>query len=238
VTKEIDMPPKKVTGSKKTDALTLRLDPKHKYLIELTSRLDRKSITGVIETAVQRLAQDRELEFSQRKMTLTAAVEFLWSPDEAERVTNLAQHAPFLLTHEESCIRTVLLDASELFFNCYEVYGKEDLEYRRYAVLAFQGIFLPDENGETLFLTPRMRTVKLAWELIVSRAAHLAEKGTYTPLSAKEVEDFIGRPLASIKPEIKMPKDGGMLDEGSDIGFRGSDRFMDDTLELLGQKPK
>ena len=124
------MPPKKVTGSKKTDALTLRLDPKHKYLIELTSRLDRKSITGVIETAVQRLAQDRELEFSQRKMTLTAAVEFLWSPDEAERVTNLAQHAPFLLTHEESCIRTVLLDASELFFNCYEVYGKEDLEYR------------------------------------------------------------------------------------------------------------
>lgn len=232
------MPPKKVTGSKKTDALTLRLDPKHKYLIELTSRLDRKSITGVIETAIQRLANTRKLEITGRETSLWVAIDYLWSPDEVERVMALAQHAPFLLTHEESCIRTVVFDASEIFFNCYPVDGKENLEYRQYAVDQFQGIFLPDEDGETLFVTPRLRTIKLAWDLIVARAAQLAEKGSYKPISAKEAEEFIGRPLASIKPAVKMPKDGGMLDEDPTIEYRGNHREMEDTLELLGQKPK
>ena len=40
-------------GARKTEALTLRLDPKVRFLIDLIARQKRQSITGVIESAIE-----------------------------------------------------------------------------------------------------------------------------------------------------------------------------------------
>ena len=51
-------------GARKTETLTLRLDPKVKMMIELISRVRRQSITGVIESAIEEIAFNTETPFS------------------------------------------------------------------------------------------------------------------------------------------------------------------------------
>lgn len=192
---------------KKTDALTLRLNPKIKYLIELCSRNDRTTITGVIENAVHMLASQRKVEVGEHEMSLLTAVDFCWSPDECERVVNLIFKLPSLLTHEESCIRSVIFGAEDIFLNSFEVRGPQDYDYRSHDVYQRRGVFNVDEDGELLYVSPRHKTIKLAWGLIRERAADMAEGGSHTPLTAAEVEAYIGKPLNSIRPSIKAPDD-------------------------------
>lgn len=102
---------------KKTDALTLRLDPRVKFLIELLSRVGHQSITGVIESAVSRLAHDRKVVLASAEQSLVYASERIWSPIESDRVVNMAMFTPSLLNHEEGCIRSVLEGANHIFFH-------------------------------------------------------------------------------------------------------------------------
>lgn len=216
----------KKTSPKKTDALTLRLSPKVKYLIELCSRNDRTTITGVIEGAVHLLSAQRRVSAKDREMSLGAAAEFCWSPDECERIVNLMLFLPQLMTHEESCIHAVIWDAGEIFLNQYPVNGQQDYDYRSHWVDQRRGVFLLDEDGNTFFATPRRKTIKLAWGLICERASLLAETGKNAPLTAAEVEKYIGKPLSAIKPTIKAPDDG--LD---DLAYQ--DDGLDDVVDQL-----
>ncbi|QZC96456.1 hypothetical protein K2E96_10965 [Pseudomonas sp. ERGC3:05] len=50
-------------GARKTETLTLRLDPKVKMMIELISRIRRQSITGVVEAAIEGIAFDLDAPY-------------------------------------------------------------------------------------------------------------------------------------------------------------------------------
>lgn len=219
---------------KKTDALTLRLDPRVKFLIELLSRVGHQSITGVIESAVSRLAHDRKVGLAGNEQSLAYASERIWSPVESDRVVNMAMFAPSLLNHEEGCIRAILEGASHIFFTIHEVRGKADADYRRHDVARMGGEFQKSEDGQTVFVTPRRRTIKLAWGLIKDRAAELADKGVCADLSVEEVEAYIGKPLSSVSPDIKIPK--VVIHDDDGIGYLGADREPDDLIESLGIK--
>ncbi|WP_421526503.1 hypothetical protein [Pseudomonas yamanorum] len=219
---------------KKTDALTLRLDPRTKFLIELLSRAGHQTITGVIESAVSRLGFDRKVPFGEDEISLTGASVRIWSPVESERVVNLALFAPSLLNHEEGCIRAVLEGASDLFFTTYQVRDRREFDYRAHDFRHMHGAFQQSEDGKTVFITPKRRVIKLAWDLIRQRAAELAEKGVCADLSIAEVEAFIGKPIAAVAPDIKDPKVVIYDDEG--ISFRGAEKESDDLNESLGIK--
>lgn len=220
---------------KKTDALTLRLDPRAKFLIELMSRLGHQTITGVIESAISRLANDRKVGLGGQDVALTVASEMIWSPVESERVVNLALHAPALLNHEESCISTVLETANVIFFNIHEIRSSADLEYRAHDIRAMRGCLQQMDDGRTVYVTPKRKVIRLAWDLIKSRAAELAEKGVCPDLSIDEVENFIGKPLSSIKSDVKAP--GVVILDDDGIAYLGSDKESDDLIESLGGKP-
>jgi len=95
-------------GARKTETLTLRLDPKVKFMIELVSRIRRQSITGVIEAAIEEIAGDLGAPFHYKGETnnwdLSSAVAEVWSTDESERFINFCYHLPNLLTFEEQRI--------------------------------------------------------------------------------------------------------------------------------------
>ncbi|UVM34406.1 hypothetical protein [Pseudomonas sp. B21-019] len=95
-------------GARKTETLTLRLDPKVKLMIELISRIRRQSITGVVEAAIEEIAFDLDAPFvsggEAHPMSLLSAVSEIWSTDESERFVQLCHYLPSLITYEEQRI--------------------------------------------------------------------------------------------------------------------------------------
>lgn len=187
----------------------------------------------MIESAVSRLAHDRKVVLASAEQSLVYASERIWSPIESDRVVNMAMFTPSLLNHEEGCIRSVLEGANHIFFTKYEVRSKADADYRSYA-FERMGAFQQSEDGQTVFVTPKRKTIKLAWGLIKDRAAELADKGVCADLSTEEVEEYIGKPLSSVAPDIKVP--GVVFQDDDGIGYLGAERESDDLIESLGIK--
>jgi len=218
---------------KKTDALTLRLDPRTKYLIEMSARLGHQTITGVIESAVKTQAHHRKVLFCNEERGLSEVYERLWSPEESERTVNMILFAPALLNHDELCIKSVLDAANHIFFNLYHVRTGE-VGYREHSFHHLQGVFQQDEEGALMFATPKRRTIRLCWDFIKARAAQLAEKGSVADFTEPELELLLGRSLDSISPLVKAPS--YELAEDEIISVRGSDKEFDDMVSSLRKR--
>jgi hypothetical protein len=106
-------------GARKTETLTLRLDPKVKLMIELIARVRRQSITGVVEAAIEEIAFNTDVPFVANELpgaqSVTTAVSEIWSTDESERFINLCFHLPSLITYEEQRIWETV-KSSKCFF--------------------------------------------------------------------------------------------------------------------------
>lgn len=96
---------KKNGGSKlsRSETVTVRLDPKLRYLAELGSRKLRRTVSSYIEWAIEeslaRVYLDEHghqniYDFSNR----------LWDVDESDRFAKLAFYFPDLLTHHEQVL--------------------------------------------------------------------------------------------------------------------------------------
>ena len=80
--------------------LSLRLDPRSKYLIDLMARHQKRTITGVIEWAVERAGADAIFDI-ERGDSFLEVIDRLWSTDESVRLANLAMARPDLLDYDE-----------------------------------------------------------------------------------------------------------------------------------------
>ncbi len=94
------------------EPLSLRVEPKIKYLIEIASRVQRRNISNYVEFTLENSLRDVEIE--KNKSVLQMA-EYLWSTREEERVLHLAEKYPELLTYDEQKI-TGLLKGMGVFF--------------------------------------------------------------------------------------------------------------------------
>lgn len=219
--------------SKKTDALTLRLDPRVKFLIEMSSRVGHQSITGVIESAVKVHAHHRKISLCGEDVSLSIAAELIWAPEESERIINMMLFAPALLSHEEICIKAVIQASSDIFFNMHYV-SPENYGYRESYYKDRKGSFIQDDEGDLYFVTPRLRVIKLAWGFIKERAEELSEKGSFEAFNEKELEALLGRSLERIAPLIKVPT--GDVDVDEEISVRGSDKEYGDIVSSITNK--
>lgn len=95
-------------GARKTETLTLRLDPKIKTMIDLIARIRRQSVTGVVEAAIEDLAFDLDAPYfddgEMHNYSLGVVFSDIWSSDESERFINMCYRLPTLLTFEEQRI--------------------------------------------------------------------------------------------------------------------------------------
>lgn len=108
-------------GSKlsRTQTVTVRLDPKLKYLADLAARKQRRTISSFIEWAIEKALS--EISFgdgtgdSEANLNNAAAdANELWDVDEAERFVRLGVLYPNLLTHEEQILWKVISDSGLL----------------------------------------------------------------------------------------------------------------------------
>jgi hypothetical protein len=94
-------------GSKLTrsETVTVRLDPKLRYLAELAARKQRRTLSSFIEWAVED-SLGRVLLFdgsviNANNTSVADEANYLWDVDEADRFAKLALRYPDMLTHDE-----------------------------------------------------------------------------------------------------------------------------------------
>ncbi len=90
----------------KSEIVTIRLDPKLRYLAEIAARRQRRSLSSYIEWAIgesldQVVLKAFEGYGDDSKISVADESERLWDVDESERFVKLAISYPELLTHDE-----------------------------------------------------------------------------------------------------------------------------------------
>jgi hypothetical protein len=90
-------------GSKlaRSETVTIRLDPKMRYLAELASRVHRRTLSSYIEWAIEGSFSQIYPSAAASSLPLSEDASRLWDVDEPDRFVTLASSFPDLLTHEE-----------------------------------------------------------------------------------------------------------------------------------------
>src|SRR5262249_53773761 len=106
-------------GSKlqRTETVTLRLDPKLRYLTELAARKQRRTVSSFIEWAIEQalFLVKLELDEASPPTNLVEAAALFWDPDEADRFAKLALNYPDLLTYDEQVLWKLIQDCEALW---------------------------------------------------------------------------------------------------------------------------
>lgn len=103
------MATRKGGGAKTTrsETVTVRLDPELRYLAEIASRTQRRTLSSYIEWAIQDSLSRVQLD-EQDNATVADMSRRLWDVDEADRFVKLAIHAPHLLNYDEQRLWKVI----------------------------------------------------------------------------------------------------------------------------------
>ena len=100
--------PKK-SSQPKGESITIRVNPKIKYGVELLSRKQHRSLTSVVEWAIDKALKDSqdgfffpdELYDPVTGRRSSDALELLWDPDEISRFIKLAYGWKSLMTYDK-----------------------------------------------------------------------------------------------------------------------------------------
>jgi predicted transcriptional regulator len=116
-------------AGKKSEVVTVRLDPKLKYLAELAARKHRRPLSSYIEWAVEQSLSRVWLEESFNGEGTSVAdaerTQHLWDLDEPDRVVRLALNYPDLLTHEEQLVWRLVRENGAVWKGRYSGAPKE-----------------------------------------------------------------------------------------------------------------
>lgn len=114
---------KKVGGGKlsRSETVTVRLDPKLRYLAELAARKQRRTLSSFIEWAIENSLRTVIVYEDERIRESIADQELsLWDVEEADRFARLALSHPELLTHDEQVLWKLIKENGHLWRGSYE----------------------------------------------------------------------------------------------------------------------
>ena len=97
-----------VDEHKKGVSITVRVTPRTKFVIDLLTKSQHRSVTALFESFVARAEEDEfvhEDEGGPRSL-----VDMLWDTDDISRLVNLASIAPKFMTYEEQVLWRVMRD--------------------------------------------------------------------------------------------------------------------------------
>ena len=104
----------------RTETVTIRLDPKTNYLAELAARIQRRTKSSFIESAVaQAIDAQPLLPRDPDTATLGERAERLWHVRDHERLISLVEHAPHLMNYEEQQIWALIVENSNFWLGRY-----------------------------------------------------------------------------------------------------------------------
>lgn len=158
---------KRVGGAKKTETFTTRLEPREKYVLELLARLTGRSIAKTLEAAIQREAGAVPVKVPGRpeiSPSLQSLIGVLWHPQEWRRIIFLGGIAPELLTYNEECKLSLVLQSRAL---------SQSVRMSSY--------------GAIISVAVHPRRIELAWPLICDRAQAMADGLPAPPPTLEEI---------------------------------------------------
>jgi hypothetical protein len=107
----------KRTGETSTTvSVGIRIDPKIKFALDIMGRLQKRSLTAVIEWSISQAIANQMTDFDGGSLATT--LDKVWSTDDAVRTVNLAMHMPEALTYDELRVWETIR-SSELFWHTY-----------------------------------------------------------------------------------------------------------------------
>ena len=97
--------------------MTVRLDPKLRYLAELAARKQRRTVSSFIEWAIEESLKQILLcdDATTVNRTLAGRANELWDVDEADRFAKLALRFPHMLTHDEQLVWKLVCEISSFW---------------------------------------------------------------------------------------------------------------------------
>ena len=118
-TKTVIGTPKSARGGGKlarSETVTVRLDPKLRYLAELAARKQRRTLSSYIEWAIEDNLKSLFLysgtgHNGDNNLSVSEEASRLWDVDESERFLRLGIHYPDLLSHQEQEIWKMVQDS-------------------------------------------------------------------------------------------------------------------------------
>ena len=124
---------RKAGGGKlsRSETVTVRLDPKLRYLTELAARLHRRTSSSYIEWAIKASLDTEALRptgtpsMVVTDTTIGSEAEYLWDVDDADRFAKLALRYPHLMTHEEQVLWKLIRENGYLWKGSFAGRGKE-----------------------------------------------------------------------------------------------------------------
>jgi hypothetical protein len=124
-----DRRPKVGESKRKSEVVTIRLDPKLKYIAELAARRQRRTLSSFIEWAIEEDSLSRvHPAYNQQgdaAPTFSDMASSLWDVDEPDRSAKLALHYPELLDHEQQRIWKLVSECGLLWRGEYTGPQKE-----------------------------------------------------------------------------------------------------------------
>lgn len=153
--------------------VSLRIEPKIRFAIDLLAREQKRSITGVIEWSVMQALKTQSIKTpAGDEISLYELMDLAWSPDEADRIISLGMLSPHTLNHEENCIWT-LIKSSGIF------------------------MVLGDGKASTVLsdFVPNIPLIKMCWPLIKERGVELSEwprRGLSTVITEGDIQHYFG----------------------------------------------
>ena len=103
----------------RSETVTVRLDPKLRYLAEMAARRQRRTVSSYIEWAIENSFKHFSLDLNDNR-SLAEEAEALWDVDEADRLARLALRHPDLLTHDEQVLWKLIRENGYLWRGDYE----------------------------------------------------------------------------------------------------------------------
>jgi hypothetical protein len=107
----------------KSEVVTVRLDPRLKYLAELAARRQRRPLSSYIEWAVEQSLSRVDIDHDDHNhedVTIAQMASTLWDVDERERFVTLVFRYPELLTHEEQLLWRLIRENGFLWRGSYK----------------------------------------------------------------------------------------------------------------------
>jgi len=103
-----DVPPVETSSAwLKSDVITVRLNPKLKYGLEILSRKQHRNISSLVTWAIEQAINDPEdglykkMDKGLKGEDPKQMLEVLWDVDPADRLVKLATHWPELMTYKQ-----------------------------------------------------------------------------------------------------------------------------------------
>ena len=160
-----DLEMRKGGGGKlsRSETVTVRLDPKLRYLAELAARLHRRTLSSYIEWSIEASLGNNVLSGDHNGPSIKDESEYLWDVDDSDRFAKLALRYPHLLTHEEQ-VRWKLIKE-----NGYLWKGS-------YAGRRFEWTWTVDEGS---FIYPRLREHWATFCSVAERTTSLDQLPTW-----------------------------------------------------------